>query len=231
MRIHRIEQQLIPLSSSTEPGKLEQLAKEKLSQGGWLYASSNAGQSTTHTANRQAFYRHRIIPRMLVDTNHRDTAWTCFGHKVSAPIGFSPIGINTIYNPAGELPVAKVAAELNLPYCLSTAGSQPIEDVGKANEGGVRFFQLYMPHDDELTISLLKRAVDSGFTACILTVDTWQLGWRHDDVQNSNYAFYHDGGKGGELGFTDPVFLKRLKEDGLKPHTNEAGAKWIDNVW
>jgi len=127
---------------------------------------------------------------MLVDTNHRDTAWTCFGHKVAAPIGFSPIGINKIYNPAGELPVAKVAAELNLPYCLSTAGSQPIEDVGRANEGGVRFFQLYMPHDDELTVSLLKRAVDSGFTACILTVDTWQLGWRHDDVQNSNYAFY-----------------------------------------
>lgn len=125
---------------------------------------------------------------MLVDTNHRDTTWSCFGHTVSAPIGFSPIGINKIYNPAGELPVAKVAAELNLPYCLSTAGSQPIEDVGKANGDGVRFFQLYMPHDDELTVSLLKRAVASGFTACILTVDTWQLGWRHDDVQNSNYA-------------------------------------------
>lgn len=186
---------------------------------------------------------------MLVDTNHRDTTWSCFGHTTAAPIGFSPIGINKIYNPAGELPVAKVAAELNLPYCLSTAGSQPIEDVGKANEGGIRFFQLYMPHDDELTVSLLKRAVDSGFTACILTVDTWQLGWRHDDVQNSNYgtfgnawfcsgfttdqsqAFYH--GQGADLGLSDPVFQKRLAADGIDPKTmpNEAGAKWIDNVW
>ncbi|KAI7326823.1 hypothetical protein KC326_g181 [Hortaea werneckii] len=41
----------------------------------------------------------------------------------SAPIGFAPIGINKIYHPLGELPVAKVAKELNLPYCLSTAGS------------------------------------------------------------------------------------------------------------
>jgi isopentenyl diphosphate isomerase/L-lactate dehydrogenase-like FMN-dependent dehydrogenase len=171
-----------------EPGKLEELAKTKLSQGGWLYASSNAGSSHTHTANRQAFYRHRIIPRMLVDTNTRDCATTIFGHRVAAPIGFAPIGICKIYNPAGELPVAKVAGELNLPYCLSTAGSTPIEDVGKANGDGPRFFQLYMPHDDELTVSLLKRAVDSGFTACILTVDTWQLGWRHDDVANSNYG-------------------------------------------
>ncbi|TKX27085.1 lactate 2-monooxygenase-like protein [Elsinoe australis] len=216
---------------NTDPTKLEERAKERLSEGGWYYASSNAGYSTTHLANRQAFYRHRIIPRMLVDTNKRDTSHEIWGHKTSAPIGFSPIGINKIYNKDGELPVAKVAKELNLPYCLSTAGSQPIEDVGKANGEGTRFFQLYMPHDDELTVSLLKRAVDSGFTACILTVDTWQLGWRHDDVANSNYAFYH--GTGAELGLSDPVFKKRLAADGIDPETmpNEAGAKWIDNVW
>jgi len=216
---------------NTHPDKLEERAKEKLSEGGWYYASSNAGYSTTHLANRQAFYRHRIIPRMLVDTNKRDTSWEIWGHKTSAPIGFSPIGINKIYNPLGELPVAKVAKELNLPYCLSTAGSQPIEDVGAANGEGPRFFQLYMPHDDELTISLLRRAIDSGFTACILTVDTWQLGWRHDDVAHSNYAFYH--GIGADLGLSDPVFQKRLAEDGIDPvkEPNKAGAKWIDNVW
>ncbi|KJY02252.1 l-lactate dehydrogenase like protein [Zymoseptoria brevis] len=216
---------------NTHPDKLEARAKEKLSEGGWYYASSNAGLSTTHLANRQAFYRHKIIPRMLVDSNKRDTATSIFGHKVAAPIGFAPIGINKIYHPDGELPVAKVAKELNLPYCLSTAGSQPIEDVGKANGEGPRFFQLYMPHDDELTVSLLKRAVESGFSACILTVDTWQLGWRHDDVAASNYAFYH--GIGADLGLSDPVFQKRSREAGIDPKTNpnEAGAKWIDNVW
>lgn len=181
---------------------------------------------------------------MLVDTNQRDTATEIFGHKVPAPIGFAPVGINKIYHPAGELPVASVAGELGLPYCLSTAGSQPIEDVGVANDSGskkgvkeegegnpVRFFQLYMPHDDELTRSLLQRAVDSGFTACILTLDTWQLAWRHDDIATSNYAFYH--GTGADLGLSDPVFQQRLKEAGIDPKTqpNEAGAMWIDNVW
>ncbi|KAF1970471.1 FMN-dependent alpha-hydroxy acid dehydrogenase [Bimuria novae-zelandiae CBS 107.79] len=222
---------------NTSPGELERLAQKNLTQNGWLYASSNAGQSYTHTTNRQAFYRHRIIPRMLVDTNARETSHTIFGHAVSAPIGFAPIGINQIYNEDGELPVARVAGELNLPYCLSTAGSQPIEDVGRANDSltsggkGVRFFQLYMPHDDALTTSLLKRAVDSGFTACILTLDTWQLGWRHDDVATSNYAFYH--GKGADLGLSDPVFQRRLREHEIDPvkQPNEAGALWIDNVW
>ncbi|KAF2715988.1 FMN-dependent alpha-hydroxy acid dehydrogenase [Polychaeton citri CBS 116435] len=216
---------------NTDPGKLEELAKQKLTQGGWYYASSNAGRSETHLANRQAFYRHKVVPRMLVDTNKRDTETEIWGHKVSAPIGFAPIGINKIYHPNGELPVAKVAEELNLPYCLSTAGSTPIEDVGRANGEGPRFFQLYMPHDDELTVSLLNRAHASGFTACILTVDTWQLGWRHDDVATSNYAFYH--GTGADLGLSDPVFQKRLEEAGIDPKTqpNEAGAMWIDSVW
>ncbi|KAJ6088194.1 hypothetical protein N7486_009455 [Penicillium sp. IBT 16267x] len=218
---------------NTDPAEIERLAKEKLSQGGWYYSSCNAGMSWTHLANRQAFYRHRIVPRTLVDTNTRDTAAEIFGHKVSAPIGFAPIGINRIYHPTGELSVAKVAEELNLAYCLSSAGSYSIEDVGKANGDGPRFFQLYQSHDDEQAISMMQRAWDSGFDACMLTTDTWSLGWRHNDVFTGNYAFYHEHGA-GDLGLQDPVFQKRLKEAGIDPktHPKEAGAKWIDeNIW
>ncbi|KAM0272538.1 hypothetical protein ACHAQH_008674 [Verticillium albo-atrum] len=235
----------VPLFN-THPDKLEQLAKEKLTQNGWFYASSNAGLSHTHLANRQAFFRHKIVPRQLVDTNERSTRTTLFGHDVSAPFGIAPIGINKIYHPGGELPVAKAAGELGLPYSLSTAGSCPIEVVAAANDAGraeardredgkvpdaPRFFQLYMPHDDELTVSLLQRAHDSGYAACMLTTDTWQLGWRHDDVATSNYAFYR--GIGADLGLTDPVFRKRLEERGIDPRKQpeEAAAMWIDSVW
>ncbi|GKT45459.1 putative leucine aminopeptidase 2 [Colletotrichum spaethianum] len=202
-----------------------------------------------NTPNRQAFFRRKIVPRQLVDTNERSTRTTIFGHEVSAPFGIAPVGINKIYHPHGELPVAKVAGELGIPYSLSTAGSCPIEDVARANDAGrastieaqsaekskipegPRFFQLYMPHDDELTISLLTRAHESGFTACMLTTDTWQLGWRHDDVATSNYAFYR--GIGADLGLTDPIFQKRLAEKGIDPQKEpeKAAAMWIDNVW
>jgi isopentenyl diphosphate isomerase/L-lactate dehydrogenase-like FMN-dependent dehydrogenase len=215
-----------------DPTKLEERAHESLSKGGWLYASSNAGLSTTHLANRQAFYRHRIIPNQLVDTNLRDTTTEIFGHCVSAPIGFAPIGINKIYHQSAEISVAKVAGELNLPYCLSTAGSSPIEKVGEANgHGNPRFYQLYMPHDDELTLSLLSRAWNNGFDALILTTDTWQLGWRHEDVANSNYAFYR--GLGADLGLSDPVFQRRCRESGIDPEKDvvAASTKWIDSVW
>lgn len=128
--------------------------------------------------------------------------------------------------------MAKVAGELNLPYCLSTAGSTAIEKVGDANGSGApRFFQLYMPHDDELTISLLTRAWNAGFDALILTTDTWQLGWRHDDVAHSNYAFYR--GIGADLGLTDPVFQRRCRERGIDIAQDPVAAAtfWIDSIW
>ncbi|KAK4942776.1 hypothetical protein LTR10_017536 [Elasticomyces elasticus] len=214
---------------NTRPDKLEAHAEESLSVNGRLYAQSNAGQG-------------------WIDVNERDTTTTLFGHKVSAPIGFAPVGINKIYHPKGEIPVAKVAGELRLPYGLSTAGSCTIEDVAASNDAGreseaavkvegadndspVRFFQLYLPHDDELAVSILKRAVATGFTACILTTDTWQLGWRHDDIATSNYAFYR--GIGADMGLADPVFQKRLAEEGVDPkkEPEKAAAMWIDNVW
>ncbi|GFZ48820.1 hypothetical protein JCM24511_06569 [Saitozyma sp. JCM 24511] len=223
---------------NTNPEELERQAQEALSKGGWLYASCNAGVSWTHRANQEAFDRWRIVPRMLVDTTARDTTTELFGHKIAAPICFAPIGINKasyihIYHPLGELNAAKVAGELNLPYMLSTAGSQPIEDVAKANGAGPRFFQLYCPHDEELEDSLLQRAWNSGFNVCVMTLDTWQLAWRHNDIANSNYAFYR--GIGADLGTSDPVFRKRVKEAGLDiddpDHQYHIGEKWIDTVW
>jgi isopentenyl diphosphate isomerase/L-lactate dehydrogenase-like FMN-dependent dehydrogenase len=135
------------------------------------------GTPQAHLANRAIDTRYPVLrtplpilrktsltPPLPPLANTRDTSTTIWGHTVPAPIGFAPIGINKIYHPHGELAVARAAAKLSLPYALSTAGSYPIESVGSANgPNGLRFFQLYMPHDDDLTRSLLQRAVNSGF--------------------------------------------------------------------
>ncbi|EST04827.1 FMN-dependent dehydrogenase [Kalmanozyma brasiliensis GHG001] len=239
------DNQLPPFN--THPEELERLARERLTAGGWSYASCNAGLGTTHVRNRTAFDTYNIIPRMLVDTTHRDTTTTLFGKTLAAPICFSPVGINKIYHPEGEIAVAKVAGELGLPYTLSTAGSVAIEDAGAANrqgaesglkEGkgaqhpdGLRWFQLYLPHQDDLAVSLLQRAWDSGFDVCMLTLDTWQLGWRHLDVSLGNYGFYK--GVGNDMGLSDPVFNKILQERGIdaKKDIKAAGRTWIDQIW
>ncbi|KAL0955977.1 hypothetical protein HGRIS_002156 [Hohenbuehelia grisea] len=217
---------------SCEPSKLQESTKDKLTDRGYWYASSNAGLGWTDRANREAFYHWRIIPKMLRDTRARDLTVDLFGHTLPAPILFAPIGINKIYHPEGELIPARVAGKLGLGYCLSTAASRSIEEVAAANGNGPRFFQLYMSDDDELTTSLLERAFKNGFDVMMLTLDTWQLGWRPTDTDIGNYAFYYGekeklGTVGNEMGESDPVFMRKHAED-LK----QDSGRWIDSsVW
>lgn len=66
--------------------------------------------------------------------------------------------------------------------------------------------------------------------ACILTVDTWSLGWRHDDVATSNYAFYK--GIACDLGLSDHVFMSRMKDEGIqRSDLQKIGERWVDSYW
>ncbi len=95
-----------------------------------------------------------MIPRMLRPTTHRDLRVELFGHKLESPLLIAPVGVQTIFHIDKELGVAEIAAEIGVPYILSTASSSSIEDVAKASGDGVRFFQLYWPQDDDITVSV-----------------------------------------------------------------------------
>lgn len=81
---------------------------------------------------------------------------------------------------------AAAAANMKVPYIMSTASSTSIEDVAKANGDGVRWFQLYWPANENqaITISILNRAKKAGFSALFVTLDTFVLGWRPSDMDN-----------------------------------------------
>jgi lactate 2-monooxygenase len=103
-------------------------------------------------------------------------------------------------------------------------GAAP-HDSGAKGLGGVpspvRWYQLYWPsrkHDD-ITLSLLKRAKDSGYTALFVTLDTYVLGWRPSDMDHGYNPFLHPDRIGVEIGFTDPVFQQHFKEKHGHPIT------------
>ena len=91
---------------------------------------------------------------MLRPTTHRDLRVELFGQKLESPLFMAPVGVQTVFHRDKELGVAEVATEIGVPYILSTASSASIEDVAKASGDGVRFFQLYWPQDDEITVSV-----------------------------------------------------------------------------
>ncbi|KAI9838926.1 MAG: hypothetical protein M1819_004134 [Sarea resinae] len=197
---------------TTDPNKLEAQAKSRLSARSYGYVAGGAGEGATMDANRLAFRQWKIIPRMLRPTPHRDLRVSLFGKTYDTPLIIAPIGVQSIFHEDKETGVAEVAAELGIPYCLSTAASSNIEEVAEASEKGredaPRWFQLYWPTDDEVTISLLNRAKKNNYTVLVVTLDTFSLSWRPHDLDNAYVPFI--AGIGNAIGFSDPVFRSKL---------------------
>lgn len=82
---------------------------------------------------------------MLRQTTYRDIRTTVFGETYDSPLLVSPVGVQTIFHRDREPGVAEIAAELGVPYIMSTAASSSIEDVAQASRDGLRWFQLYWP--------------------------------------------------------------------------------------
>ena len=61
---------------------------------------------------------------------------------------------------------------------LSSWSSTSIEDVAEAGKSGLRWFQLNVFRDRELTKSLIQRAEKAGYKAIVLTVDQPVIGRR-----------------------------------------------------
>jgi lactate 2-monooxygenase len=219
---------------TTVPGDLEELARERLDPKPFWYVAGAAGGGATARANREAFDHWRIVPHMLTGSTHRDLTTTVLGSQLSAPVITSPIGVQSIVHADAERAAARVAAELGIGMALSTVSSVRMEDVAGENGDGVRWFQLYWPNDPDVCLSLLERAKAAGFSALLVTLDTWLLGWRPHDLNTAYLPFLT--GEGLTNYFTDPAFLAGLE----KPPSEDLQAalmRWLpmftgtDHTW
>ena len=187
---------------------LETRAAEVMTPEAHGYVAGGAGAEHTVRSNRAAFDRWRIVPRMLRDVGRRDLRVELFGTPLPAPVFLGPVGVQSIVHDDAEIATARAAAAVGLPMVLSTASSTTIEDVARANGGGRRWFQLYWPSDRDLAASFIRRAEASGYTAIVVTLDTWLLAWRPRDLSLGYLPFLRSIGIANYL--SDPVFRAAL---------------------
>src|SRR5258708_28243598 len=111
---------------------LEAKAKEILTPRAYDYVAGGAGGEDTMRANREAFHRWRIVPRMLRDVAKRDLSLEVLGALLPAPILLGPVGVQEIVHKDADLASARAGASLGLPFVLSTMSSRTIEDVAQS---------------------------------------------------------------------------------------------------
>ncbi len=194
----------VPVSTNA----LEAEAIRQMSPDAVAYVAGGAGTESTMRANRAAFERWRIVPRVLRDVRRRDLSVSLLGRTHRAPLLLAPIGVLELAHPKADLAVARAAAAENIGYIFSNQASVPMEKCAAATGDAPRWFQLYWSSDDEFVASLLHRAGSCGCEALVLTLDTPLLGWRPRDLDRAYLPFLRGMGLAQYL--TDPVFLSKL---------------------
>lgn len=204
--------------------ELEKKAYESMSETARGYVAGGAGSGYTMRANREAFHKWRLVPRMLRDVETRDLSVDLFGEKLDHPVLLAPIGVQSIVHDEGELAVARAAGAAGVPIIQSTAATHSMEEVADANGGGRRWYQLYWPREHDITKSFLKRAEEAGYEAIVVTLDTSMLAWRPFDLQAAYLPFLI--GQGIANYITDPAFCSVL-EKSPQEDMGAAVMRWV----
>lgn len=200
---------------------LQARAKHALGPRSYAYVAGGAGDEVTQRANRAAFDKWAVVPRVLRDVSHRDTSVELFGRRLPAPLLLAPVGALELVHDDADLAVARAAASLGVPMVFSNQASVSMEDCAAAMGEAPRWFQLYWSTSDGLVESLVSRAEAAGCDALVVTLDTTMLGWRPRDLDLGHLPFAL--GKGIAQYTSDPVFRGLVEQRAAAaPRTRQA---------
>jgi len=163
----------------------EALARSRMEPGAWNYYQSGSDDEVTLRANREAFERIRLRPRMLVDVSVCDTRTSVLGTSVSMPILVAPTAMHGFAHPGGECETARAAGRAGTLMVASTSSTYSLENIAKAASAANSplWFQLYV-FDRRGAEQLIARATLVGYQALVLTVDSPRWGRKERSIRS-----------------------------------------------
>ncbi|MFC6084154.1 alpha-hydroxy acid oxidase [Sphaerisporangium aureirubrum] len=160
-------------------------AREVMGPGAYDYCAGGAGDEAAMVRNVAALDARVLTPRMLGGTPGEGALGVEVpGGRLVAPILVAPMGLQRLCHPEAERATAAAAAEVGLGHCLSMFSSETPERVAAGAGTGVRWQQIYLLRDREVTESVVRRATEAGYRALVVTVDVPVVGRRTRDMGN-----------------------------------------------
>ncbi|WP_371483641.1 alpha-hydroxy acid oxidase [Kitasatospora sp. NBC_00315] len=226
----------VPTDTGPAPLRIEDYqapARRRLDHQVWDFVEGGAGAERTVAANRRAFARVTLRPRVLVDVSACDTGAELLGARLATPVGIAPTAYHRLVHPDGEVATARGAGAAGALYVVSVFASRTLEEIA-AEATGPLWLQLYWLRRREVLAGLVDRAAGAGYRAIVLTVDAPQLGRRHRDARNG-FAI-PSGIRAVNL---DPALMASAHRSdagrsALAVHTAEAvdpSVTWADLAW
>jgi isopentenyl diphosphate isomerase/L-lactate dehydrogenase-like FMN-dependent dehydrogenase len=162
-------------------------AAERLTGPTWAYVTGGAGDEVTLRESHEAWARHGLLPRSMVDVSALSTRTTLLGRTHAHPVLIAPTATHLRYHPGAERETLRGAIEAETLMTLSTLGSTLAIEFGAAatEASSPWWMQVYLQNDRAVTRPILDAAVAGGASALVLTVDTPSLGARDRDKRDS----------------------------------------------
>ncbi len=158
-------------------------ARLNLNQNLWDYVIGGTATETTVRRNRSALDRIGFRPRVLEDVSRVDASAEFLGHRIKLPVALAPVGGLDQLAAGGGLTVAAGAGIAGIPFFISSVSDAGIERTAEAATG-CKIFQLYVRGDESFVDDHVRRAVDAGYDAFCITVDSAIYSRRERDIAN-----------------------------------------------
>ncbi|EBA01288.1 FMN-dependent L-lactate dehydrogenase LldD [Marinobacter sp. ELB17] len=151
----------------------------------FLFHYIDGGSYNEHTLKRNVEDLSDIAlrQRVLNDMTQLDLTTELFDETLSMPVALSPVGLTGMFARRGEVQAARAAANLGVPFTMSTVSVCPIEEVAPAISRPM-WFQLYVLKDRGFMRNALERAKAAGVTTLVFTVDMPVPGARYRDAHS-----------------------------------------------
>jgi isopentenyl diphosphate isomerase/L-lactate dehydrogenase-like FMN-dependent dehydrogenase len=204
--------------------EFEEVAKRKLHKLAYDFIAGGVEDELTLKANREAYTRWQLVPRVMVDVSKVDTSTELFGSKMEAPILIAPTGGKNLVLPEADAVVARAALVSKTVVCSAT-GVQKILAEGHP-------LQWWSNSTGQPTktaaISYARRVQDQGGRAIVVTVDNQYQSNRDRNNRNRFDYGYMQTGVPGENEKRPPRNPARAAM--WQPHTPNMTWDYIDWV-
>ncbi len=134
------------------------------------FYDAGAHDEVTLGEAERAWSAVRFHPHVLRDVRHVDLTTTLLGTECTTPVALAPTSMQRFAHPDGELGAARAAAATGTLMVVSSNAGTRFEDLG--GTGVSWWLQAYLTADRNLIVPTLRRAVEAGARAVVLTVDT-----------------------------------------------------------
>ncbi len=158
-------------------------AKIRLNANIWDYLVGATETETTMQRNRASLDAWAFRPRVLRDVSTVDCTGDFLGkRRIRLPVALAPVGSLDSFDPGGAATAGRAASAFGVPIIVSSVTEPGLEGSALANPDGPKIFQLYVRGGPDFIDSHIKRAMDSGYDAFAITVDTAHYSRRERDI-------------------------------------------------